>query len=85
MREHLQVDGDDGLIDPAEAFATFAHSAAALDEWHRAGCVGPRPPGRLRPHRVRDLHMWEIWARPLYRFLVDPDGRPGALRRSHSF
>ena len=85
MREHLGVDGDDGLIDPGEAFAAFARSAGALESWHAGGRVGPRPAGRLRPHRLRELHPWEVWAQPLYRTLVDPDGRPKTLRRSRSF
>jgi phosphatidylserine/phosphatidylglycerophosphate/cardiolipin synthase-like enzyme len=85
MREHLGVNGDDGLIDPAEAFATVARSAAALEAWHRAGRAGPRPTGRLRPHHLDELRPWEIWAQPLYRTLVDPDGRPRRLRRARTF
>ena len=85
MREHLGVDCDDGLIDPGEAFAAFARSAQALDAWHRSGKIGPRPPGRLRPHHLRELHPWEVWAQPLYRTLVDPDGRPRQLRRARAF
>ena len=85
MREHLQVDGDDGLLDPLEAFDTLARSAAALEAWHRGGGVGERPAGRLRPHHLRELHPWEIWAAPLYRTLVDPDGRPRDLRRARAF
>jgi hypothetical protein len=85
MREHLGVDGDDGLLDPAEAFGAIARSAQALDAWHRSGRAGPRPAGRLRPHRLRELHPWEVWAQPLYRMLVDPDGRPRRLQRSQGF
>ena len=85
MREHLQVSGDDGLLDPQEAFATFARSAAALEAWHRGGGVGVRPAGRLRPHHLRELHPWEVWAAPMYRTLVDPDGRPRDLRQARGF
>lgn len=85
MREHLGVDGDDGLLEPADAFAAFARSAEALEAWHRGGRAGPRPAGRLRHHELRELHPWEMWAQPLYRTLVDPDGRPRRLRRSQSF
>ena len=85
MREHLGVENDDGLLDPLEAFATLARSAAALEAWHRSGARGPRPAGRLRPHHLREIRLWEVWAQPLYRMLVDPDGRPRELRRSRSF
>jgi phosphatidylserine/phosphatidylglycerophosphate/cardiolipin synthase-like enzyme len=85
MREHLQVPADDGLLDPLEAFDTFARSAAALEAWHRGGGVGARPAGRLRPHHLRELHPWEVWAAPLYRTLIDPDGRPRDLRRADAF
>jgi phosphatidylserine/phosphatidylglycerophosphate/cardiolipin synthase-like enzyme len=85
MREHLATESDDGLLDPQEAFAAFARSAAALDGWHRSGCVGPRPAGRLRPHRLRELHPWEVWAGPMYRLVLDPDGRPATLRRAGGF
>ena len=82
MREHLQVSGDEGLLEPLEAFDAFARSAAALEAWHRGGGVGARPAGRLRPHHLRELHPWEVWATPLYRTLIDPDGRPRDLRRA---
>src|SRR4029077_3360263 len=49
-REHLDLESDEGLVDPGEAFEAFARSAAALDQWHRKGRTGPRPPGRLRPY-----------------------------------
>lgn len=85
MREHLGTESDEGLVDPSEAFSAFARSAAALEMWHRGGRVGARPAGRLRPHQLRELHPWEIWAAPLYRLLVDPDGRPRPLRRAGEF
>ena len=46
---------------PLGGLRPFARSAAALEAWHRGGGVGPRPAGRLRPHRLRELHPWEIW------------------------
>jgi phosphatidylserine/phosphatidylglycerophosphate/cardiolipin synthase-like enzyme len=85
MREHLATESDDGLVDPDEAFSALARSAAALERWHRGGREGARPAGRLRPHRIRDLHPWEVWAEPLYRMVLDPDGRPGALKRRREF
>ena len=59
-------------------------SADALDAWHEGGRQGPRPPGRLRPHRFEQVPaLTRVWARPMYRLFADPDGRPRAgLRRS---
>jgi phosphatidylserine/phosphatidylglycerophosphate/cardiolipin synthase-like enzyme len=87
-REHLDRDDDDDsdLCDPLSVFHAFARSAAALDEWYAKDRVGPRPPGRLRPYRAAQLSRWtRTWAKPIYRHVYDPDGRPAALRRSNSF
>ncbi len=87
-REHLdRADGDDAdLVDPAGAFAAFAAAAARLETWHEGGRVGPRPPGRLRPYRLRPLSRSTLlWATPLYRTIADPDGRPPRLRRAAQF
>jgi phosphatidylserine/phosphatidylglycerophosphate/cardiolipin synthase-like enzyme len=87
-REHLdRSDGDDAdLCDPLSAFHAFASSAAALDEWYASGRIGPRPPGRLRPNRSAHLSRWtKTWAKPIYRHVYDPDGRPAALRRNNAF
>lgn len=80
MREHLDraPDGsdDDGLIDPETAVRAITASADALDAWHASGCRGPRPPGRLRPHRPERLGLvTRLWAGPAYRMIYDPDGR----------
>ncbi|MCG5434424.1 phospholipase [Mycobacterium sp. MYCO198283] len=81
MREHLDADSDDGLIDPADAVEAVTASAAALDEWYRAGRSGPRPPGRLRPHKPESLRRFtRLWATPVYRMFYDPDGRPVRMR-----
>jgi phosphatidylserine/phosphatidylglycerophosphate/cardiolipin synthase-like enzyme len=87
-REHLdRADGDDeDLRDPAAMFGALAASARKLDDWHAAGRVGPRPPGRLRTYRPPTMKVTTAtWARPVYHFLVDPDGRPTALRRRREF
>ncbi len=87
-REHLdRADDDDAdLIDPDSAFAAFAASARALADWHRRGRSGTRPPGRLRPYDAPRLGRRTLaWARPLYRTVYDPDGRPRSLRRSGGF
>jgi phosphatidylserine/phosphatidylglycerophosphate/cardiolipin synthase-like enzyme len=87
-REHLgeTADDEDVLLDGAAGFERWRDRAAGLDAWHEEGRGGHRPPGRVRRHRPQDVAAWQrIWARPLYRMVVDPDGRPPALRRSHTF
>ena len=76
-REHLDVDDDAGLLDPAEAFETMKRSAQRLQAWHDTGRVGPRPPGRLRPHAPESVgRLNGLWAAPVARLVYDPDGRP---------
>jgi phosphatidylserine/phosphatidylglycerophosphate/cardiolipin synthase-like enzyme len=90
LREHLDLadDGsdDDLLLDPERFVATVQARADALDAWHEGGRRGPRPPGRLRPHRPERLARFtKLWATPVYRLLVDPDGRPVRMRLRNSF
>ncbi|PPK96140.1 phosphatidylserine/phosphatidylglycerophosphate/cardiolipin synthase-like enzyme [Kineococcus xinjiangensis] len=88
MREHLDRGPDDcaDLLDPDDAVAALHGSADALDAWHAGGRRGPRPPGRLRSHPPQTLPRWkEAVARPLYRAVLDPDGRPRALKRRAEF
>jgi phosphatidylserine/phosphatidylglycerophosphate/cardiolipin synthase-like enzyme len=83
-REHLgRTDGDDrGLLDPAEAVATFRDTAQALERWHLNGAHGERPPGRLRPHpRIQPSQTTRLWAEPFYRAVYDPDSRTADMRR----
>lgn len=80
LREHLDraTDGsqDGELVDPADAVRAVIRSAHALQDWHDRGRVGPRPPGRLRPHQPEHLGaLTRIWAEPVYRAVYDPDGR----------
>jgi phosphatidylserine/phosphatidylglycerophosphate/cardiolipin synthase-like enzyme len=79
LREHLdRGPGDDAdLVDPADAVRAVEKAAEALDAWHAGGRSGPRPPGRLRPHRPERLGLLtKLWAVPVYRLVYDPDGRP---------
>jgi phosphatidylserine/phosphatidylglycerophosphate/cardiolipin synthase-like enzyme len=85
-REHLgrapDGSGDEDLLDPGSAVRAITRSAEALETWHRGGGTGPRPPGRLRPHKPERLNLLtKLWAIPAYRLIYDPDGRPWRLRR----
>ena len=83
-REHLErADGDNtDLLEPIDGFATIARCAADLDDWHRSGRRGPRPPGHLRRHEPEHVARWaRSAALTLYRVVLDPDGRPRELRR----
>jgi phosphatidylserine/phosphatidylglycerophosphate/cardiolipin synthase-like enzyme len=85
-REHLGVSSDDHLIEPVEAFERWLTTAASLDAWHESGREGPRPPGRVRRHAPRGVPTWQrLYATPLYRMVVDPDGRSFWMRRRHTF
>jgi phosphatidylserine/phosphatidylglycerophosphate/cardiolipin synthase-like enzyme len=80
MREHLDraEDGseDRGLADPRTAVEEIDSAARALDAWYESGCIGPRPPGRLRTHRPEKVSLsTRLWAEPAYRLIYDPDGR----------
>ncbi|MGE2720808.1 phospholipase D family protein [Mycolicibacterium celeriflavum] len=80
MREHLDraEDGseDRGLVDPVTAVDEIVEGAEALEAWYTSGRKGPRPPGRLRPHKAERLGLLtRLWAEPAYRFMYDPDGR----------
>jgi phosphatidylserine/phosphatidylglycerophosphate/cardiolipin synthase-like enzyme len=85
-REHLgSTDGADPA--PIATFERWRARADALTEWHEGGRKGPRPPGRVRPHRLEPVAWWQrLYAVPLYHLLIDPDGRPGlpGLRRDRA-
>ena len=73
---------DEELLDPLQGFDAWRRRAAALDDWHRTGRRGARPPGRVREHRPDPVSgMTALWARPVHRAMMDPDGRPLRLRR----
>jgi phosphatidylserine/phosphatidylglycerophosphate/cardiolipin synthase-like enzyme len=87
-REHLGrgPDEDGDLLDPVAGFDAWRRTAAALTAWHEGGRRGPRPPGHAAEHdpgRVKPWAAW--WATPVYRLVVDPDGRPRRLRRAGRF
>ena len=85
--EHLGAGADvTELDDPVRAFDAFRRAAAALDDWHRGGRRGPRPPGQLRRYTQPALSPWtRAWATPLYPVLFDPDGRSPLKRWARHF
>jgi phosphatidylserine/phosphatidylglycerophosphate/cardiolipin synthase-like enzyme len=88
MREHLDLSPgeDDVLLDPADAFEAVVASAQRLEDWYTGGKVGPRPPGRLRPHTLLpQRRRGRVLAALGYGLLLDPDGRPRSMRRRHEF
>jgi len=85
LAEHLDIAAE-GLIDPVQAFDIARSAAIQLDRWHEGGREGLRPNGRLRVHDLSPVAWWQkAWAWPLYRVLVDPDGRSRRMKRRGSY
>ena len=87
-REHLgRAEGEDGdLVDPVQFFDVMAAAADRLDAWHNSGSQGDRPGGHLRWRPEATVTRGtRLFARPLYRLVYDPDGRPRQLRRAGRF
>jgi phosphatidylserine/phosphatidylglycerophosphate/cardiolipin synthase-like enzyme len=87
-REHLgRPDGDDSdLVDGVAAIELLHTAADELDAWHTQQTGAARPRGRLRHHRPEPVRgLAALWATAIHRLLVDPDGRPRALRRAGEF
>ncbi len=86
-REHLGPSVPEAsLLDPRTGFDAWLDAARRLDAWHDGHRMGPRPPGRVRLHRPdRVARIASLWATPAYRIVVDPDGRPGHVKRRKRF
>jgi phosphatidylserine/phosphatidylglycerophosphate/cardiolipin synthase-like enzyme len=86
-REHLgPVVPEATLLDPVLGFEAWADAADELEAWYASGRSIARPPGRVRRHRpdrVAPAASW--WAMPVYRTVVDPDGRPRHMKRRGDF
>jgi hypothetical protein len=67
---------DDGGPELGPALADLVDPAQGFQAWREAAAAH-------RPGRVRPWAAW--WAWPLYRTLIDPDGRPLSLRRGGHF
>jgi phosphatidylserine/phosphatidylglycerophosphate/cardiolipin synthase-like enzyme len=85
--EHLGLEKDDPRLHiNGAALQLWKSTADALDQWHRGGRHAPRPAGQVRRHVTEPVTpLQRLWADPIYRFLVDPDGRPRRLRGTPRF
>jgi phosphatidylserine/phosphatidylglycerophosphate/cardiolipin synthase-like enzyme len=94
--EHLDRLGDVGVrglseamadcVEPAGMYDAYAATAARLDAWHEGGCVGERPPGRLRTIPLPPLsRAARLLAKLPLEVVHDPDGRPGPLRDESTY
>jgi hypothetical protein len=85
--EHLGLDQNDPrLHDAASALELWNTTAEALDHWHQTGRRTPRPGGQVRRHTPEAVPpVQRLWAVPLSRLVVDPDGRPRRLRGTTEF
>ena len=80
----LEVMSD--CVDAPGMFAAYDETAKRLDAWHDGGCVGERPPGRLRRLQQPRLNPLTKAATIVpYLLLHDPDGRPRPLRQKGGF
>ena len=84
--EHLGLEeGHPALQSAWPGLELWNKTADALDEWHRSG-GGTRPAGQVRHHVPQAVpFLQRLWADPLCRFIVDPDGRPRNLRGTDRF
>jgi hypothetical protein len=85
--EHLGVDQNDPqLQDPAAGLDLWKATADALDQWHKTGRGSDRPRGQVRRHNPQGVsRLQRIWANPVNRLLIDPDGRPRKMRGTTEF
>lgn len=85
--EHLGMDKDDPrLLDPAAGLKLWNAAADALGNWHEAGSRSARPAGQVRHHVPEPVPpLQRLWADPLSRLVVDPDGRPRGMRGTTRF
>ncbi|MDQ1528003.1 MAG: hypothetical protein QOG18_2616 [Microbacteriaceae bacterium] len=85
--EHLCLDQNDPrLHDPAAGLELWNAAADSLDHWHETGRHSPRPTGRVRHHTPQPVPpIQRLWAVPISRLVMDPDGRPRRLRGTAQF
>ncbi|MDP9028712.1 MAG: phospholipase D-like domain-containing protein [Actinomycetota bacterium] len=85
--EHLGLRADDPVLgNPAAGLDLWTVRAEALDGWHASGQRRPRPNGRVRRHETEPVSsIQRLWAVPMSRLVIDPDGRPRRLRVRNQF
>ncbi|HEY2642343.1 MAG TPA: phospholipase D-like domain-containing protein [Galbitalea sp.] len=85
--EHLKLDEKDPrLRDQAAGLDLWNETADRLERWHESDQRTQRPGGQVRHHTTEVVPaIQRLWATPLSRFVVDPDGRPRRLRGSAKF
>ena len=85
--EHLGLDRNDPrLDDPAAGLELWNNTADVLDHWHETGRRAPRPSSRARHHTPQPVTpIQRLWALPVSRLVLDPDGRPRQLRGTAQF
>jgi phosphatidylserine/phosphatidylglycerophosphate/cardiolipin synthase-like enzyme len=85
--EHLGLGQDDPKLRAgAPPLRLWNSTADALDQWHRTGRRTQRPAGQVRRHAPAAVTpLQRLWAGPIYRLIVDPDGRPRRLRGTDRF
>jgi phosphatidylserine/phosphatidylglycerophosphate/cardiolipin synthase-like enzyme len=85
--EHLGLHPDDpSLSNPAAGLDLWNAHAESLDSWHGSGRHTPRPTGRVRRHETEPVSpIQRLWAVPISRLVIDPDGRPRSLRVRKQF
>jgi phosphatidylserine/phosphatidylglycerophosphate/cardiolipin synthase-like enzyme len=81
-REHLGSEAaTEDLLDPERGFAAWQEAADRLDKWKSGDRRGPRPSARVVRHSPPKVPLrHRLWAEPIYRAFVDPDGRPCGMR-----
>ena len=85
--EHLGLDQNDPhLHDPAAGLELWNTTADALDHWYASSRGATRPTGRVRHHTPEPVPpIQRLWAVPISRLVLDPDGRPRQLRGTSQF
>ncbi|MEO7006139.1 MAG: phospholipase D-like domain-containing protein, partial [Terrimesophilobacter sp.] len=85
--EHLCLDPNDPqLRDPAAGLQLWNAAADVLDQWYGTDRRTPRPTGRVRHHTPEPVSpVQRLWAAPISRLILDPDGRPRPLRGTAQF